>query len=359
MSSNQANAPSSSLRSSLPEVPVVAVVGATGAVGEELLATLVERKFPAARVIALASSRSAGKKLPFAGPGNTGGFLTVEELTADAFEGVDIAFFAAGGVISEKFAPEAVKHGTVVIDNSSAFRMADDVPLVVPEVNPEDAFTHSGIIANPNCSTIQMVVALAPLQKLAPIKRVVVSTYQAASGAGAAAMVELSEQTAAVLGNRDFEPKEFAHRLAFNCIPHIDVFLEDGSTKEEWKMVVETKKIMHSDDLEVNATCVRVPVSRCHAESVNIEFTEKVGLAEARAALEAGKGLIVMDNPAANEYPMPGFLESTDATYVGRIRQDTTVESGISMWVVADQIRKGAALNAIQIGELLLAARGE
>lgn len=339
---------------SLPALPVVAVVGATGAVGEELLLTLVERKFPASRVVALASSRSAGKKLPFAGPGNVDGFLIVEELTADSFEGIDIAFFSAGGSISEQFAHEAVKRGAVVIDNSSAFRMVEDVPLVVPEVNPEAAFAHNGIIANPNCSTIQMVVALAPLHKLAPIKRVVVSTYQAASGAGAAAMKELTEQSAAYLEDREFEPQNFAHRLAFNCIPHIDVFLEDGSTKEEWKMVVETKKIMNAPDLEVNATCVRVPVLRCHAESINVEFTEKVQLAEARTALEAAPGVIVMDDPSAHVYPMPGFLEGADATYVGRLREDTTVPFGLSLWVVADQIRKGAALNAIQIGELLL-----
>lgn len=343
----------------LPKNPVVAIVGATGAVGEELLLTLVQRNFPARRVVALASSRSAGKKIPFDGPGNIDGYLEVEELTTDSFDGIDLAFFSAGGSISEAFAPEAVKRGAVVIDNSSAFRMVDEVPLVVPEVNPQDAFTHKGIIANPNCSTIQMVVALEPLHKLAPIKRVVVSTYQAASGAGAAAMAELTEQTAAHLEGRDFEPRKFAHRLAFNCIPHIDVFLEDGSTKEEWKMVVETKKIMHAPNLEVHATCVRVPVLRCHAESVNVEFSEAVTLSAARSALASAPGITLMDNPEANEYPMPGFLESTDDTYVGRLRKDATVESGLSMWVVADQIRKGAALNAIQIGELLLSGSGE
>lgn len=333
----------------MPARPVVAVAGATGAVGAEMLAVLEQRKFPAARVIALASSRSAGKRLPFAG-----GELVVEEMTARSFDGVDIALFSAGGSISKEMAPHAVASGCVVIDNSSAFRMDDDVPLVVPEVNPDDIAWHSGIIANPNCSTIQMVVALKPLHDITPIKRVVVSTYQAASGAGAAAMAELYEQSRQFLQGEDLTVEQFAHRIAFNCIPHIDVFLDDGSTKEEWKMVVETKKIMHAPDLDVMATCVRVPVLRCHSESVNVEFAEPVSLAAAREALAGARNVTLLDDPAGKVYPMPALLEGTDDTYVGRLRSDPTVESGINMWVVADQLRKGAALNAVQIAELLL-----
>jgi aspartate-semialdehyde dehydrogenase len=241
-----------------------------------------------------------------------------------------------------------------MIDNSSAFRMEDGVPLVVPEVNPGDAALHDGVIANPNCSTIQMVVALAPLTALAPIRRVVVSTYQAASGAGQAAMDELYEQTGDFLAGREFEAKQFAHRIAFNCIPQIDVFLEDGSTKEEWKMVVETRKIMHLPEVAVSATCVRVPVLRCHSESVNVEFEGPVTVEAARAALSGAPGIVVIDDPIANVYPMPGLLEGTDATYVGRLRRDPGVENGLAFWVVADQLRKGAALNAVQIAELLL-----
>jgi aspartate-semialdehyde dehydrogenase len=241
-----------------------------------------------------------------------------------------------------------------MIDNSSAFRMEEGVPLVVPEVNPEDAALHSGVIANPNCSTIQMVVALGALRDLAPIRRVVVATYQAASGAGAAAMAELYDQTSDFLGDRAIEPRQFAHRIAFNCIPQIDVFLDDGSTKEEWKMVAETKKIMHAPDLRVAATCVRVPVLRCHSEAVNVEFDAPVSLADARAALEAAPGITLMDEPALRTYPMPALLEGTDDTYVGRLRIDESVPHGLQMWVVADQLRKGAALNAVQIAEGLL-----
>ena len=338
----------------MPARPVVAVAGVTGAVGEEMLKCLSERNFPAAEVRALASSRSAGKKVAFDGPGSVDGFLTVQEMTPESFEGVDIALFSAGGTISEAFAQAVTAAGAVMVDNSSAFRMRDDVPLVVPEVNPQDVQWHSGIIANPNCSTIQMVVALNPLRALAPIKRVVVSTYQAVSGAGAQGTIELREQTGAVLSGQEYPAQKFAHQIAFNCIPQIDVFLEDGSTKEEWKMVAETKKIMNDPSIQVNATCVRVPVYRCHSESINVEFDGSVALADVRAALESAPGVVVMDDPAALQYPMPAMLESTNLTYIGRLRTDPTVPSGISMWCVADQLRKGAALNTVQIAELLL-----
>jgi aspartate-semialdehyde dehydrogenase len=333
----------------MPANPVVAVAGVTGAVGREMLLNLEQRAFPAARVIALASARSAGKRVPFAG-----GELVVEEMTEASFEGVDIALFSAGASVSKAMREACVAAGCVMIDNSSAFRMEEDVPLVVPEVNAEDVAWHSGVIANPNCSTIQMVVALKPLADLAPITRVVVSTYQAASGAGQAAMDELYNQSAEFLRGQELKVEQFAHRIAFNCIPQIDVFLDDGSTKEEWKMVVETKKIMHAPDIEVAATCVRVPVLRCHSESINVEFSAPVTVAAARAALESAPGITVMDDPAGKTYPMPALLEGTDDTYIGRLRVDPTVPNGLALWVVADQLRKGAALNAVQIAEALL-----
>jgi aspartate-semialdehyde dehydrogenase len=337
----------------MPARPVVAVAGATGAVGVEMLNVLAQRGFPASRVRALASSRSAGRRMPFGA-----GELVVEEMTDASFAGVDIALFSAGADVSRRFREAVTSAGAVMIDNSSAFRMEEGVPLVVPEVNPGDAALHSGVIANPNCSTIQMVVALQPLAGLAPIRRIVVSTYQAASGAGQAAMDELYEQSGDFLAGREFEAEQFAHRIAFNCIPHIDVFLEDGSTKEEWKMVVETRKIMHLPDVAVSATCVRVPVLRCHSESINVEFAAPVTVEAARAALEAAPGVKVLDDPASKLYPMPALLEGTDDTYVGRLRRDPGVENGLAMWVVADQLRKGAALNAVQIAELLV-ARGD
>lgn len=333
----------------MPARPVVAVAGATGVVGVEMLGVLAQRSFPAERVVALASSRSAGKRVPFAG-----GELTVEEMTARSFEGVDVVLFSAGAGVSRQFREAVAAAGCVMIDNSSAFRMDEDVPLVVPEVNPGDVAWHSGVIANPNCSTIQMVVALQPLAALAPLKRVVVSTYQAASGAGQAAMDELYGQTGDLLAGGDLAPAAFAHRIAFNCIPQIDVFLDDGSTKEEWKMVVETRKIMHLPGLAVAATCVRVPVLRCHSESIAVQFAEPVTLAAVREALEAAPGVKVLDDPMSKTYPMPAMLEGTDDTYVGRIRSDESVPHGIQMWVVADQLRKGAALNAVQIAEALL-----
>lgn len=333
----------------LPARPVVAVAGATGAVGREMLRVLEQREFPAERVIALASARSVGRRLPFAG-----GDLEVSEMTPSSFEGVDVALFSAGASVSRALAPAAVGAGCVVVDNSSAFRMEADVPLVVPEVNAEDVELHTGIVANPNCSTIQMVVALAPLNRLAPIRRVVVATYQAASGAGQAAMDELASQTRDVLEGRDAVPEALRHRIAFNCIPQIDVFLSDGSTKEEWKMVVETKKILHAPEIEVAATCVRVPVLRCHSEAVSVEFDVPVSIEDARSALAGSPGITLMDDPGAGVYPMPAALEGTDDVYVGRLRADATVAYGLSMWVVADQLRKGAALNAVQIAESLL-----
>ncbi|MEE0635518.1 aspartate-semialdehyde dehydrogenase, partial [Adlercreutzia sp.] len=305
-----------------------------------------------------ASARSAGKKVPFEGCGLVpAGELTVQEMTPESFEGVDIALFSAGASVSKEMREAVTAAGAVMIDNSSAFRMDEDVPLVVPEVNPQDVAWHNGVIANPNCSTIQMVVALKPLYDLSPIKRVVVSTYQAASGAGAPAMAELYDQTRAFLDGTpedELEISAFAHRIAFNTIPHIDVFLDDGSTKEEWKMVVETKKIMGDPAIEVAATCVRVPVLRCHGEAINVEFADEVTVEAARAALEAAPGVEVMDDTANKVYPMPGLLAGTDGTFVGRLRKDPTVPHGIAFWDVADQIRKGAALNAVQIAQLLL-----
>ncbi len=333
----------------IPDRPVVAVAGATGAVGREMLAVLEQRAFPAERVVALASHRSAGTRIPFAG-----GELVVEEMTADSFRGVDLALFSAGAAISREMREAVTAAGCVMIDNSSAFRMEEDVPLVVPEVNAGDLAWHSGVIANPNCSTIQMVVVLDALRALAPIRRVVVSTYQAASGAGQAAMDELYDQTGDFLAGRETIASAFAHRIAFNCIPQIDVFLDDGSTKEEWKMVVETRKILGDDSIGVAVTCVRVPVLRCHSEALAIEFGSPVSLAAAREALASAPGVTVLDDPRERLYPMPALLEGTDDCYVGRIRRDASVEHGLQLWIVADQLRKGAALNTVQIAEALL-----
>ena len=342
----------------MPARPVVAVAGATGAVGAEFLQVLHDLDFPASEVRALASARSAGKKLPFLGCGDVAaGELEVQEMTPESFEGVYIALFSAGASVSKEMRDAVVAAGAVMIDNSSAFRMDEDVPLVVPEVNPQDISWHNGVIANPNCSTIQMVVALKPLYNIAPIERVVVSTYQAASGAGAPAMAELFDQTREYLDGTpedELTVSAFQHRIAFNCIPHIDKFLEDDSTKEEWKMVVETKKIMGDDNIKVAATCVRVPVLRCHGESLNVEFVAPVSVDAARAALEQAPGVVMLDEVGENVYPMPGLLAGTDETYVGRLRKDPTVDNGLAFWIVADQIRKGAALNAVQIAQLLL-----
>ncbi len=329
---------------------VVAVVGATGAVGQEMIKTLEQRNFPVKRLVPLASKHSAGKKVLFRGQE-----VKVKELTPESFEGVDIALFSAGGERSKQFAPEAVKRGAVVIDNSSAFRMEPDVPLVVPEVNPDDVEWHKGIIANPNCSTIQMVVVLKPLHDLAKIKRVVVSTYQAVSGAGAAAIEELKEQSRAVLEGKPVPPpQKIPKQIAFNCVPHIDKFFPGGYTREELKMVNETKKIMHDDSIKVSPTCVRVPVFIGHSEAVNLEFERPISVEEAREALRRAPGVKVVDDFENLVYPTPIDVAGKDEVLVGRIRKDDTIENGLNLWIVGDNLRKGAALNAIQIAELLI-----
>ena len=328
---------------------VVAVCGATGAVGREMLKTLAQRNFPATEVRAFASSRSAGSKVPF---GDTE--LVVHELKEDVFEGIDIAIFSAGGSTSERFAPHAAHAGCVVVDNSSAWRMDDRCPLVVPEVNPHALEKHNGIIANPNCSTIQMVVALKPLHDVAKIKRVVVTTFQAVSGTGQKGIVELEKQVRDLFNMREIEIKAYPYQIAFNCLPHIDVFQPNDYTKEEMKMVNETCKILEDPSVKVTATCVRVPVFFSHSESVNIETVNKITAREARAILSQAPGVQVIDNPSLNLYPLAIEAQGKDDTYVGRIREDETIENGLNMWVVADNIRKGAALNAVQIAEELL-----
>ena len=328
----------------------VAIVGASGAVGQEFLRVLEERNFPLDELVLFGSSRSAGRKYTFRGKE-----LEVKLLQHnDDFKGIDIAFTSAGGGTSTEFAETITKHGTIMIDNSSAFRMDNEVPLVVPEVNAEDALKRpKGIIANPNCTTIQMVVALKAIENLSHIKRVHVSTYQAASGAGAAAMDELYEQYRQVLAGEPVKVEKFAYQLAFNLIPQIDSFTDNGYTKEEMKMYNETKKIMHSD-IEVSATCVRVPALRSHSESIWCETESPISLEEARNAFATGEGLVLMDNPAEQEYPMPLFLSRKDPVYVGRIRKDLTNANGLAFWIVGDQIKKGAALNAVQIAEYLI-----
>ena len=339
----------------MPAHPVVAVCGATGAVGNEFLKVLHDLDFPASKVIALASARSAGKKLPFEGCGQVpAGELTVQEMTADSFEGVDIALFSAGASVSKAMREAVVAHGAVMIDNSSAFRMDEDVPLVVPEVNPEDALNRPrGVIANPNCTTIQMVVALKAIENLSHIKRVHVSTYQAASGAGATAMAELVKQYEQLLKGEEPTVEKFAYQLAYNVIPHVDVFTENGYTKEEMKMYNETRKIMHSD-IEVSATCVRVPVMRAHSESTWVETERPISVEEARKAFAEAEGVVLQDEPANKDYPMPLFVADHDPVYVGRIRKDISNPNGLTFWTVSDQIKKGAALNAVQIAEYLL-----
>lgn len=324
----------------------VAVVGASGAVGQEFLRVLDEQNFPMDELVLFGSSRSAGRKYTFRGKE-----LTVKELKHnDDFKDVDIAFTSAGAGTSKEFAETITKHGAIMIDNSSAFRMDDDVPLVVPEVNGDDAFnTPRNIIANPNCTTIQMVVALKPLNDISPIKRVHVATYQAASGAGAAAMDELVNQYAELSRGEKPTVEKFAYQLAYNVIPHVDVFTENGYTKEEMKMYNETRKIMHSDLIKVSATCVRVPVMRAHSESVWIETEQPISVEQAREALENAEGVVVYDEPSEKKYPMPLDIADKDPVYVGRIRKDLTDECGLSFWVVGDQIKKGAALNAVQI----------
>jgi aspartate-semialdehyde dehydrogenase len=329
----------------------VAVVGATGAVGQQMVACLEERRFPVSQLFPLASERSLGKKVTFLGKE-----ITVEVLNEDSFDGVEIALFSAGGGISKEYGPIAARAGAVVVDNSSAWRMDPDVPLVVPEVNPHDIglYTKTGIIANPNCSTIQMVVALKPLHDAACIKRVVVSTYQAVSGTGQKAVDELAEQVRALLSCQPTKNKVYPHRIAFNCLPHIDVFLPNGYTKEEMKMVDETKKIMGDDQIRVTATTVRVPVFYGHSEAVNIETERKLTVAEARQLLAEAPGVKVVDDPLRNQYPMPLDAAGQDLTLVGRIREDFSIDNGLNFWVVADNLRKGAATNAVQIAEILI-----
>ena len=329
--------------------PRVAVVGATGAVGREMLEVLAQRDFPASEIVPFASARSAGSKVEF-----KGAELTVRELKEDSFAGFDLALFSAGGSTSEKFAPLAAKAGCVVVDNSSAWRMDPACPLVVPEVNPGDLSWHKGIIANPNCSTIQMVVALKPLHDVAKIKRIVVSTYQAVSGTGQKAIAELEGQIAKLMNGKEAECKVYPYQIAFNCLPQIDVFLDNGYTKEEMKMVNETKKIMGDDSIRVTATTVRVPVFYGHSEAVNIETEKKLTVEEVRQILASAPGIVVEDFPEKKVYPMAISAAGQDDVFVGRIREDESIDNGINMWIVADNIRKGAATNAVQIGEELL-----
>lgn len=327
----------------------VAVVGATGAVGTEMFSVLEERKFPVDEVRPLASSKSAGGTVSFAGDD-----VTVKLLTRDSFQGIDVALFSAGAGVSKEYAPVAVKAGAVVIDNSSAWRMDPDVPLVVPEVNPRDLKAHQGIIANPNCSTIQMVVVLKPLHDRAVITRVVVSTYQSVSGTGKEAMDELAEQCRQLLSFGDVKSKVYPHQIAFNCLPHIDEFESSGYTREEMKMVNETRKILGDRSIGVSATTVRVPVFVGHAESVNVETKKKLSVEETRAILSTAPGVQLYDDPSRGLYPLQVRAAGTDAVFVGRIREDETIPNGLNLWVVADNLRKGAALNAVQIAEELV-----
>jgi aspartate-semialdehyde dehydrogenase len=328
----------------------IAVAGATGAVGNQMIRCLEEMNFPVRSVKFLASSRSVGRSLRFKGDP-----VEVGELKEDSFKGVDIALFSAGGGTSQRFAPLAAKDGCVVVDNSSAWRMDPEVPLVVPEVNPHAIaqYTQKGIIANPNCSTIQMVVVLHPIHKKYRIKRIVVSTYQAVSGTGKKAIDELFDQTRAMINFLDFETRVYPHRIAFNCLPHIDIFLDSGYTKEEMKMVNETRKIMEDDAIAVTATTVRVPVFFGHSESVNIETKDPVVADDVKALLQNAPGVKVMDDPGKNLYPLATDAAGQDLTLVGRIRQDESIANGINMWIVADNIRKGAATNAVQIAQAL------
>jgi aspartate-semialdehyde dehydrogenase len=328
---------------------VVAVVGATGAVGNEMIATLEQREFPVQRIRFFASERSEGKTLEF-----EGSEMPVETIKKDSFKGIDIALFSAGAERSKIWAPVAAKSGCVVVDNSSQWRMDPEVPLVVPEVNAHDLKRHKGIIANPNCSTIQMVVVLKPIHDAAKIKRVVVTTFQSVSGTGKKAMDELLQQTTDLLNFREVRCNVYPHQIAFNCLPHIDKFLDNGYTKEEMKMVNETRKIMGDDSIRLTATTVRVPVFRGHSESLNIETEKKLGVNEARAVLSSAPGVIVYDAPEKNLYPTAIDCAGKDETYVGRIREDESIKNGLNLWIVSDNLRKGAALNAVQIAEKLI-----
>ena len=329
----------------------VAIVGATGAVGEQMREVLEERQFPVGELRLLASERSAGQFLPFQSKQ-----IRVGILKDESFQDIDIGLFSAGGAVSAKFAPVAVNAGAVVVDNTSQFRMEPDVPLVVPEVNAQEIahYKARGIIANPNCSTIQMVVALKPIHDAARIKRIVVSTYQSVSGAGRMAMEELSQQVGALFNGRELKREKFPHQIAFNCIPQIDAFLENGYTKEEMKMITETRKIFNEPALPITATTVRVPVFCSHSESVNVETEKKLSAAQAKALLRDAPGVMLADVPEENIYPMAIDAVGKDATYVGRVREDQSVANGLNLWVVADNLRKGAALNAVQIAEILI-----
>jgi len=324
----------------------LAIVGATGLVGQEFIKVLEQRDFPISSISLFASDRSAGKKLFVAHEE-----VRVKETVPESFKGIDIALFSAGTEVSRYFSPIAAQSGAVVIDNSVAFRMVPTVPLVVPEVNPEDIKWHQGIIANPNCSTIQMVVALYPLHQVNPIKRIIVDTYQAVSGTGSAAVEELTTQVRQILDGQTAIPHVYPHQIAFNLLPEIDVFLDNGYTKEEWKLAEETRKIMHADDIAVSATCVRVPVFTGHGEAIHVEFSQSMSPDEAKRILNQAPGVKVLDDTAISLYPQPWSADGTDEVFVGRIRQDVSHPRGLAMWVVADNLRKGAALNAVQIAE--------
>ena len=333
----------------------IAIVGVSGAVGQEFLRVLDSENFPVSELRLFGSERSAGTVQKFRGKEYRVQLLTHDPML---FDGLDFVFASAGAGVSREYAGDITARGALMIDNSSAWRMEADVPLVVPEVNGEDALdAPRGIIANPNCTTIQMVVALRPINAISRIRRVHVATYQAASGAGASAMAELEQQHADIVSGREPRVEKFAHQLAYNVIPHIDVFTDNGYTKEEMKMYNETRKIMHSEDLQVSAMCVRVPVMRAHSEAIWVETERPVSVSEARAAFEADPGIVVCDNPSANQYPMPLELAGCDPVYVGRIRADISNPNGLSFWSVSDQIRKGAALNAVQIAEYIISHR--
>ncbi len=327
----------------------VAIVGATGLVGQEFIKVLVQRNFPVDSIHLFASDRSAGRRLVV-----NHQEIEVKETGSDSFEGMDIALFSAGAEVSRHFSPMAAQAGAVVIDNSSTFRMMPTVPLVVPEVNPEDIKWHKGIIANPNCSTIQMVVALYPLHKVSPIKRVIVDTYQSVSGTGSVAVEELTIQSKQVLEGQTTIPHVFPHQIAFNVLPEIDVFLDDGYSKEEWKMMEETKKIMHAGDIAISATCVRVPVFTGHSEAIHVEFSHPMLPDEAERILAQAPGVKVLDDTAISLYPQPWSVAGSDEVFVGRIHRDASHPNGLVMWVVADNLRKGAALNAVQIAEEII-----
>ncbi len=327
----------------------LAIVGATGLVGQEFIKVLEQRSFPIESIRLLASDRSAGKKL-FVSHQE----IEVEETVPESFKDIDIALFSAGTEVSRYFSPIASHQGAVVVDNSSAFRMDPHVPLVVPEINPEDIRQHKGIIANPNCSTIQMVMALYPLHKVSPIKRIIVTTFQSVSGTGVAAVDELTTQSRQLLDGQNAVPHVYPHQIAFNTLPEIDVFLDDAYTKEEWKMAEETRKIMHAKDIAISATCVRVPVFIGHGEAITIEFSQAMSPDEARRILAQASGVKLLDDPAISLYPQPWSAAGTDDVFVGRIRRDTSCSNGLVMWVVADNLRKGAALNTVQIAEEMI-----